>query len=255
MTRAEADEAPPPPPVDPEDTPDFPDDGGDDGVGGDSGSARWVRPVLAVAAVIGLLLIGAAGGLLIGLPGQSAVDVPGPGSVDVGFSQDMTVHHQQAVTMAAWARDRSTDPRIATLASDIETTQNSQIGRMQGWLELWGAGQLPVGGYMGWMAAGHGGGHDGTAAGTPVATMPGMASQADLAALRAATGEQGDTLFLQLMLRHHEGAVPMLQYAAQNAGLPQVRNLATQILKSQGAESDYLRQLLAERGAAPLPPS
>jgi uncharacterized protein (DUF305 family) len=57
------------------------------------------------------------------------------------------------------------------------------------------------------------------------------------------------------MLRHHEGGVPMLEYGAENAALPQVRNLATQILNSQTSESDYLRQLLAERGAVPLPPS
>ena len=120
---------------------------------------------------------------------------------------------------------------------------------MQGWLDLWGAAPLPVGGHMAWMADPT---HD-HAAGAPVATMPGMASAADLAALRAATGQQLDVLFLQLMLRHHEGGATMLEYAAQHASVPQVRNLAAQMLSSQTAESDYLRQLLAERGAQPLP--
>ena len=247
MTRASAVSPPSPPPVDPTDSSD-PSDG--DGWAGEA--ARWVRPVLVVAAVIGLLL-GAAGGLLLGLPGQSSLEMPAADSVDVGFSQDMSVHHQQAVTMASWARDHTADPQIAVLAADIETTQNSQIGRMQGYLDLWGAAQLPIGGHMAWMTSA---GHDhGDGGGTPVATMPGMASSADLAALRAATGTQGDVLFLQLMLRHHEGAVPMLEYGAEHAALPQVRNLATQILTSQTAESATLRQLLAARGAAPLPPS
>jgi uncharacterized protein (DUF305 family) len=215
--------------------------------------ARWVHPFLAVAAAVGLLLLGAAAGLLIGLPGSSSSEVPAAGSVDVGFSQDMTVHHQQAVEMASWERDHTTDPVLAQLAADIEATQTSQIGRMQGWLELWGAASLPVGEHMAWMAdPGHD--HTGAAPATGgVTTMPGMASSEELSALRAPTGPQLDVLFLQLMLRHHEGGATMLQYGAEHAAVPQVRNLASQMLRSQSAESDYLRQLLARRGGQPLP--
>jgi uncharacterized protein (DUF305 family) len=214
--------------------------------------ARWIRPVLAVVAVIGLLLLGAAGGLLLsGVPGSGAPDVPARDSVDVGFSQDMTVHHQQAVTMASWERDHTTDPVLHQLAADIEATQTAQIGRMQGWLELWGAPALPTGGHMSWMTEPS---HDhAPASAGGVSTMPGMASDEELAAMRAATGPQLDVLFLQLMLRHHEGGAGMLQYAADRAAVPQVRNLAAQMLRSQTSESVYLRQLLAERGGQPLP--
>jgi uncharacterized protein (DUF305 family) len=216
---------------------------------------RWVRPLLIVAAAVALLLLGAAGGLLAGLPGSApAPATPTADSVDVGFAQDMTVHHQQAVEMAAWERDHTTDPALFQLASDIEATQTSQIGRMQGWLELWGAGALPVGGHMAWMTGPTDHSHMGTAmpAGG-VATMPGMASTEELAAMRAATGHQLDVMFLQLMLRHHEGGATMLQYGAQHASMPQVRNLAAQMLSSQTTEAAYVRQLLAERGGQPLP--
>jgi uncharacterized protein (DUF305 family) len=214
--------------------------------------ARWIRPVLAVAVALGLLLLGAAGGLLIGLPGSSSSEVPAADSVDVGFAQDMSVHHQQAVEMASWERDHTTDPVLAQLASDIEATQTGQIGRMQGWLELWNAASLPTGGHMAWMTEPtHD--HNTTPAAGGVATMPGMASPEELTALRAASGPQLDVLFLQLMLRHHEGGAAMLQYGAEHAAVPQVRNLAAQMLSSQSAESDYLRQLLAQRGAQPLP--
>jgi uncharacterized protein (DUF305 family) len=215
-----------------------------------SGTPRWVRPFIAVGVALGLLLIGAAGGLLLGLPGAAAPALPAADSVDVGFAQDMTVHHQQAVEMASWERDHTSDPVLTQLAADIEATQTAQIGRMQGWLELWGAAALPVGGHMAWMtdpAA-----HDSHQA-APVATMPGMASAAELTELRATTGPPLDVLFLQLMLRHHEGGATMLSYGSENAALPQVRNLARQMLSSQTAESDYLRQLLAERGGTPLP--
>ncbi|GAA3244188.1 DUF305 domain-containing protein [Pseudonocardia petroleophila] len=214
------------------------------------GEARWVRPFVAVVAVVGLLLLGAAGGLLLGLPGSST---PEPGPVDVGFSQDMSVHHLQAVEMASWERDHTVDPVLAQIATDIEKTQNNQVGQMQGWLALWDAPALPIGGYMGWMAGVPGGhGHTDAATGV-VTTMPGMASPADLDALRAATGPELDVLFLQLMLRHHEGGAEMLRYAADNAAVPQVRSLVAQMLGSQASEADYLRQLLVERGGTPLP--
>jgi uncharacterized protein (DUF305 family) len=237
-----------PPPTGP---PDDQDPDGDD-PGGWGREAGWVRPFLIGAAVLGLLLLGAAAGLLIGLPNSTAPVVPTADSVDVGFAQDMSVHHQQAVEMAAWERDHSTDPVLRQLASDIETTQNSQIGRMQGWLDLWDAPTLPVGGHMAWMSDPT---HDhGAGPGTGVATMPGMASAADLTALRAATGSALDVEWLQLMLRHHQGAVGMLQYAAAHAAVPQLRNLATQMLTSQTAEAEYLQQLLTQRGGQPLPP-
>ncbi len=219
-----------------------------------SGTPRWVRPFVAVGVALGLLLIGAAGGLLLGLPGASAPAVPAADSVDAGFAQDMTVHHQQAVEMASWERDHTTDPVLTQLAADIEATQTAQIGRMQGWLELWGAAALPVGGHMRWMTdpTTHDD-HGVPAPGGGVTTMPGMASSAELTALRASTGPALDVMFLQLMLRHHEGGATMLSYGSERAALPQVRNLARQMLSSQTAESEYLRQLLAERGGSPLP--
>jgi uncharacterized protein (DUF305 family) len=215
--------------------------------------ARWVRPFVTVAVVVGLLLLGAAGGLLLGLPGSAR---PEPGPVDIGFSQDMTVHHLQAVEMAGWERDHTTDPELAQLSTDIERTQNAQVGQMQGWLALWDAPALPLGGHMGWMsdapgAHAHTGPPDPTT-GT-VDRMPGMASTAELTALRAATGPELDVLFLQLMLRHHQGGAEMLRYGAAHAEVPQVRNLAAQMLGSQTSEIQYLEELLAQRGATPLP--
>jgi uncharacterized protein (DUF305 family) len=213
----------------------------------------WVRPFVVAAAVLVLLLVGATGGLLIAQSTEDAVPIPPADSVDVGFAQDMSVHHQQATEMAAWERDHTTDPDLSQLSYDIESTQTAQIGRMQGWLELWGAASQPVGRpYMTWMAsdAMHG---MTVSADAGVATMPGMASAADLKNLRAATGKPLDVLFLRLMLRHHEGGAVMLSYAAQNASQPQVRNLAAQMLSSQTAEADYMKQLLAQRGASPLP--
>ena len=211
---------------------------------------RWARGVILASLAAALLLLGATGGLLLGDRGEAPV-VPGLDSVDVGFAQDMSVHHENAVQMATWARDRSADPAIRQLAYDIESGQTAQIGQMQGWLALWNAPAQPTGGYMRWMPdmmAEIGMGH----ASDGLAAMPGMASAADLARLRNSTGPAGDVLFLQLMLRHHEGGSAMMRYAADNAEVPQVRNLAAQMLAAQTAESTVMRQMLAERGAAPI---
>jgi uncharacterized protein (DUF305 family) len=179
--------------------------------------------------------------------------------VDVGFAQDMSVHHRQAVLMAGLARDRSADPAIRLLAFDIETNQLQQIGQMQGWLSLWNAAPLPTGWYMTWMSdesmpGMSGMAHGGSSEAAGVTTMPGMASPTDLEQLRAATGAQFDVLFLQLMLRHHQGGLPMAEYAQERAHEPYVRLLAGNMAAVQSADIINIEQMLRERGSSPLPP-
>ncbi|WP_425302895.1 DUF305 domain-containing protein [Nocardia otitidiscaviarum] len=212
------------------------------------------RPALVVLGVIGVLLIGFALGVFARIPLDGSSE-PNPNAVDIGFSQDMSVHHAQAVEMAGVALAGSDDPAIQGLAYDILTTQQNQLGRMHAWLQLWGEPLLPTGGYMGWMSdegsSHHGGGseqHTG-----PVAAMPGMATQEELAELRAATGTAQDTLFLQLMLRHHQGGVPMIDYAVERAETSGVRHLAESMAATQANESQLMTQMLAARGASPLP--
>jgi len=218
-----------------------------------TGPSRWQRIVIVGGALLTVLLVGVVAGVLLKLPGQPGPP-PAADSIDVGFAQDMSVHHTQAVQMASWERDHTADPVLKLLATDIEDTQHGQVGRMQGWLDLWGAAALPLGRYMTWMADAPGHDHVESGAAEPgVTRMPGMATSDDLNRLRKTTGPEMDVVWLQLMLRHHEGGASMLAYAADRAQLPQVRNLAAQMLSAQAAESDYLRQLLAARGATPLP--
>ncbi len=232
-------------------------DGSDDreasGVGG---QFRRQRTALLTLGIIGAILIGFAIGVLARIPLNGSTE-PDPGPVDVGFSQDMSAHHAQAVEMAGVLLVRSTDTEVRRLAYDILTTQQSQIGRMQGWLQLWGEPAQSVDGFMGWMAEPMSG-HDHSGADTPhhsgpVSTMPGMATPAELAALRQATGPKLDTMFLQLMLRHHQGGLSMIDYAAQHADTTAVRTLAETMATTQRGESDLMTTMLTARGAAPLP--
>lgn len=217
---------------------------------------RSQRTPVLILALIAVLAVGFALGSVVKLPsGGDSVSVPAADSVDVGFAQDMTVHHTQAVLMATVAYNGAVDPYVRSLAFDIMTSQQAQIGQMQGWLSLWGRSLSPAGKYMTWMAGPMGHATHGAAA-TPttgVDVMPGMASTADIGKLRATTGPALDTLFLQLMLRHHQGGADMLSYAAEHAVEPVVRNFAKQVSTTQHSEASYMTGLLTQRGAQPLP--
>lgn len=199
--------------------------------------------MLMTVIALGLLLLGGGLAVVLGL-GRAAQ--PSADSVDAGFSRDMARHHLQAVEMANLALVRSEDPAVRGLAFDISATQTNQVGRMQGWLDLWG---VPVSGgeRMAWMGrhAGHAMPEDGV--------MPGMATEDELAGLRELTGAAFDVEFLRLMIRHHQGGLDMAASAVEHAEVAAVRRLAATIAETQTAETTTMTELLTERGGSPLP--
>lgn len=208
-------------------------------------SGRGWRIILGALVAAALVAIGGAGAVILGLGGN---DYPAADSVDAGFARDMTVHHRQAVLMAGLARDRTTDPELALIAFDIETSQLSQVGQMEGWLSIWDLSQSS-GGPMSWM--GERSGMD--MGGSNDSRMPGMATADDLDELRAAQGLEFDVLFLQLMIRHHQGGSAMANYAADHAEVDTVRTLAGSITEAQSAEIETLTDMLTARGGTTLP--
>ncbi|MCW2616883.1 MAG: uncharacterized protein JWR28_32, partial [Modestobacter sp.] len=136
------------------------------------------------------------------------------------------------------------------LAFDIASTQTNQVGRMQGWLTLWGL-PLTSSDTMGWMDDAAMAGHD--MAHLDGAVMPGMATEAELAQLRSLSGTPFDVMFLQLMIRHHQGGLEMAQYGRQHAAVAVVRGLARSIAETQTAETTTMEQMLRARGGTPLP--
>ncbi|HEY2832279.1 MAG TPA: DUF305 domain-containing protein, partial [Sporichthyaceae bacterium] len=136
--------------------------------------------------------------------------------------------------MAQLVRDRTKDSKIAALAAGIEDDQLLDIGALRGYLTLWHAPALPAGPPMQWMAE-----H------AAMATMPGMATTAQLNALRSATGPTLDRMFLELMLRHHEGGQVMLADATKHAAIDAVRALAARIAFDQQQESQTITALLS----------
>lgn len=206
------------------------------------------RPLVVLVAVLAVALLAIAGtvGWLIGNSGSSGSSTPSESSVDAGFARDMSTHHTQAINMANYTRDATSDPAIQILARDIETEQYFQVGEMQGWLDAWGLSRsstLPV---MSWM-----GGSDHLQAD---GQMPGMASPAQMNQLENLKGKALDVFFLQLMIHHHQGGLPMAQYAAEHAQSDYVRNLAQKMAQAQSNEIVQMEQMLRQLGASPLPP-
>jgi uncharacterized protein (DUF305 family) len=150
------------------------------------------------------------------------------------------------VTMAAYARDNSTDPSVVNLAYDIESNQTIEMGEMEGWLDTWGLTRYDAH-PMVWMGAEH-------AAEVVNGLMPGMATSAQLAKLTSSHGRALDILFLQLMIHHHQGGAPMAEYAEEHAAEPYVRTLAGHMLANQNTETTQMEQLLRQLGGSPLPP-
>ena len=145
------------------------------------------------SAILGLALLGL--GALAGPVVRSLESVPAETDPDVGFLHDMIDHHGQAVEMSNIALTNGSSPEIETFAREILLFQSYEIGLMTSWLD--DAGHAPTDRSdvaMEWMGMG-----------MPLGSMPGMASDNDLAALRAATGDEADRLFLELMAEHHSG--------------------------------------------------
>ena len=174
--------------------------------------------------------------------------LPAPGAVDIGFSQFMRSHHDQAIVMTQILLAHGAT-RLDGLARSIQSAQLIEIGEMKGWLLLWGKPLLPSKSTMDWMLLGR---HPPDAGLTRYLAdcraapggMPGIATSEELNRLRALDGDARDRLFLELMTRHHQGALPMAGFAAVNAESAVVRSLAAQMQMQQIEELGVMAMLM-----------
>ena len=188
---------------------------------------------LSAVAVLLAIVLGAAGSALYYRQHRPA---PVLSELEIGFAQDMSAHHQQAVMMADMlAADATRD--VKALADQIRVTQLTEIGQMAGWLQL--AGAPPAASHpMAWMMPGH----DDHSMG-----MPGMASTADLERLQRSAGPANQTLFLELMTRHHQGGITMAAYTFRHCTNDAVRRAASIMIDEQTQEIQVMTTMLAQR--------
>lgn len=146
---------------------------------------------------------------------------------DVRFVQGMIAHHGQALVMTDLVPHRTDNEAMQRLARRIEISQNDEIATMKRWLER-RAEAVPEGHLHG-----------------PL--VPGMLTGEELARLAAATGGEFDRLFLELMIRHHEGALVMVAELFSNGGGQEAElfRFASDVDADQRAEIARMRGMLS----------
>ena len=141
----------------------------------------------------------------------------GYSSQDIMFAEMMIPHHQQAIEMSDLALKNSTNPEVLALAQQIKDAQSPEIEQMKSW----GASSMAHMGHM----------------------MDGMLSDEEMQTLKTARGGEFDRLFLEGMIKHHEGAIEMAQKITDSKNL-EVAALAKVIIEVQQREILTMNELL-----------
>jgi uncharacterized protein (DUF305 family) len=202
----------------------------------------WRTRALALAFVAGGL---AACGGATGRPGSTASAPAAEGvrpafdTADVAFMSSMIRHHTQAIEMSHLAPSRGASAPVQRLAERILNAQHDEIATMRRWLRDRGQ---PVPDSL---AATSHSGH----ASHEAHPMPGMLTDAELRALGELRGSEFDRRFLALMIRHHRGAVTMVERLFQRHGAAQdesVFRIASDISADQTTEIARMQQMLTD---------
>ncbi len=139
------------------------------------------------------------------------------------FAEMMIPHHQQAVDMSDLALKKSTNPKILDLAQRIKSAQSSEIIQMQYWLGGKEANS---------MMSDHSG-H----------SMGGMLTEEEFSKLESSSGVTFDTLFLEGMIVHHEGAIDMAQMI-KDTTTQEVNEFGLNVVEVQSEEIREMKEIL-----------
>ena len=155
---------------------------------------------------------------------------------DAEFVSMMIPHHYQALLMSQLAPGRSTDSNLLALASQIEVEQSLEIIMMQSWQTSHG---LPVTDAA--MAYHH------MLQDPMMLEQMGMATPQQMDALAAAQGTEFDVLYLQLMIRHHEGALDMIEHVLTHGSDPLLAEWATDMMVTQQTQIYWMQAMLDDK--------
>jgi uncharacterized protein (DUF305 family) len=170
---------------------------------------------------------------------QAPATDPSYTAADVHFMQDMIGHHAQAIVMSRWAPSHGAREDVQVLAARIIVSQRDEIASMRRWLGDRHEMVPDTTGGMNMPGMQMDGGH---------MLMPGMLTPEQMAQLDAAHGPEFDKLFLVFMIRHHQGALSMVNtlFESEGAGQEeQVFKFASDVSADQTAEIDRMAKMLA----------
>ncbi|WP_405575655.1 DUF305 domain-containing protein [Streptomyces sp. NBC_01167] len=148
-------------------------------------------------------------------------------AADVAFAKGMIPHHRQAVEMAGLALTRAESVEVKKLAGEVKKAQGPEIKTLSGWLTTWGE-QVPAEGAMDHSAHGRGG----------------MMTAEEMDKLKNSSGTAFDTAFMEMMIKHHEGAVAMAKTEKADGSFAEAKTMADSIITSQTAEIARMNDLL-----------
>jgi uncharacterized protein (DUF305 family) len=152
---------------------------------------------------------------------------------DVRFMQGMISHHAQAVEMVALIPDRTGREDMRLLGHRIDVSQADEIKMMRHWLEVRHQ-EVP-------------GEHAQHVHGATL--MPGMLTPEEMERLAAAKGAEFDRLFLEGMIKHHGGALTMVQELFETPGAGQeveMFSFASDVDADQRMEIERMGAMLNE---------
>ena len=189
-----------------------------------------MRKALVTLVVVALAVLAAACGSdddTASTTPESTTSAPSDANdADLGFAQGMIPHLSQAVEMATLALQQSTNTAIVDLAERIQGAQDPEIEQMRGWLSTWGEEEM-----------------SGDMDGMDHASAEGMMDTTEMAALMASSGPEFDALFVDMMIRHHEGAIAMAETVLAEGTDPEVKTLAEGVIGAQQAEIAEMKAL------------
>jgi uncharacterized protein (DUF305 family) len=143
------------------------------------------------------------------------------------FATMMIPHHRQAVAMADMALMKAKSASVKGLATAIKGAQGPEIQQMSGWLTGWGK-PVPSPGMN----------HS-----TPGS---GMMTDQEMADLGKASGAAFDRMWVQMMIKHHQGAVAMAKAEQTSGQSTKAIALAKKIETAQNAEIATMQKLLTK---------
>jgi uncharacterized protein (DUF305 family) len=156
-------------------------------------------------------------------------------AADVRFMQGMIGHHAQALDMTALVPSRTSRDAMKLLAQRIDVSQRDEIAMMRSWLTARGEAVPDAHAHRHHSAAG--------------VLMPGMLTADEMGRLSAARGPAFDRLFLELMIKHHDGALTMVKdlFATPGAGQDsEIFAFASDVDADQRMEIERMGALLKE---------
>jgi uncharacterized protein (DUF305 family) len=163
-----------------------------------------------------------------GMSGTGGMSGAGTTMTDVTrhFLEQMIPHHEDAVTMSDLALQQAEHPELKQLATTIKKTHSAEITQMQDWYQQWYGADVPA-----------------------TTTM----SMGQMQSIDGA--KPFDKAFIEAMVPHHERAVMMSTMALQSADRPEFRTFLQNIITTQTAEIEQMRQWYQQWYGTVLPAS